>query len=141
MERGAGLCMSHRKEILTAAAGPAFSLFLSLVSLCVLCAEKRGVSAITLPMLAKETSLWGTLFWYNMGFFLFNLLPLRLLDGGKVLLNILSRFLEEAQAERVARMVSMAFLFLVFFCVMLLTLQHKTSVSVWVAALYLLFNS
>jgi len=123
IERPPGLQVSFPREIAIAMAGPAVSLALA------------GVFYVlhrALPsLLSPDPSL------LNLGFGLFNLLPVRQLDGGRALYFALCRRVSEAAAARVVATASLACLFLAAAGAALLCLRQGFSLSLVIAVLYL----
>ena len=117
IERPPGLQVSFPREIIIAFAGPAVSLFLA------------GVFRL-LPVPLE-------FFYINLGFGLFNLLPVRQLDGGRVLYFALCRRVSEAAASRAVAATSLACLFLAAAGAALLCLRQGFSLSLVIAVLYL----
>jgi len=117
IERPPGLQVSFPREIAIAMAGPAVSLFLA--------------GAFRLLPVPPE------FFYINLGFGLFNLLPVRQLDGGRALYFALCRRVSEAAAARVVTIASLACLFLAALGAALLCLRQGFSLSLAIAVLYL----
>ena len=121
IERAPGLALSFPQEICIAFAGPAASLLLA-----VLCALlHRAFPAILSPAPCL----------LNLGFGLFNLLPVRQLDGGQALFYALSRFLPAP--EKLLRRVSFNCLFLAAFAAALLSFRNGINISLVIAIVYL----
>jgi len=117
IERPPGLQVSFAREILIALAGPVVSLGLA------------GVFYL-LPLPPDFC-------YVNLGFGLFNLLPVRQLDGGRALYFFLCRRVSEAVAARVVMVTSLACLFLAACGAALLGLQRGVSMSLVIAVAYL----
>jgi len=123
IERPPGLHVSFAREIIIAFAGPAVSLALA----GVFYALHRSLPSFLPP----------DPFLLNLGFGLFNLLPVRQLDGGRALYFALCRRVSEAAAARAVTVASLACLFLVAMGAALLCLQRGFSLSLAIAVLYL----
>ena len=117
IERPPGLQISFAREVAIASAGPAVSLALA------------GVLYL-LPLPPEFCYI-------NLGFGLFNLLPVRQLDGGRALYFFLCRHVSEAIANRVVMATSLACLFLAAAGAALLCLRQGFSLSPVIAVLYL----
>jgi len=117
IERPPGLRVSFSREIAVALTGPAASLLLA--GACCL---------LALP---------PDFFWLNLGFGLFNLLPVRQLDGGRALYFFLCRRASETTAARVVTVTSLLCLFLAAGGAALLCLRSGFSLSLAIAVLYL----
>ena len=117
IERPPGLRTGFRQEIIIALAGPAVSLLLA---------------GLFLPSL-----LPSDFFYINLGFGLFNLLPVRQLDGGRALYFFLCTRVSEPTATRIVTAASLACLFLAAGGAALLCLQEGVSLSLVIAVVYL----
>ena len=117
IERPPGLRVSFTREIAIAFAGPAVSLALA--------------GALRLLPLPPE------FFYVNLGFGLFNLLPVRQLDGGRALYFALCRRVSETAANRAVTAASLTCLFLAAAGAALLCLRQGFSLSLAIAVLYL----
>jgi len=111
IERPPGLALGFRQEILIAFAGPAVSLVLA--GLC------------TLLHLAFPARVSAAPALMNLGFGLFNLLPVRELDGGRVLFYALSRRMQEPVACKIIQITSLVCLFLAAFLAVLVCLRTE----------------
>ena len=123
IERPPGLALNFRQEIGIAFAGPAVSLLLA--GICFLL-------HLAFPYLLSPVP-----YLLNMGFGLFNLLPVRQLDGGRVLFYALSRRMQEPAACKIVRAVSLACLFLAAFVAALLFFRRGFHLSLAIVVLYL----
>ena len=123
IERPPGLQVSFPREIAVALAGPAVSLLLA----GLFYALHRAVPSRLTPDLSL----------LNLGFGLFNLLPVRQLDGGRALYFLLCRRVSETTAARVITITSLACLFLAAGGAALLCLRGGFSISLVIAVLYL----
>ena len=123
IERPPGLRVSFAREVAIALAGPAVSLLLA-------------GALYALPR-AALLPLPPDLFYINLGFGLFNLLPVRQLDGGRALYFALCRRVSEAAAARAVTAASLACLFLAAAGAALLCLRRGFSLSLVIAVLYL----
>lgn len=115
-----GFIPSYRAEMLLAAAGPAFSLLLG---------------AFLLP---HGGAFVAALKSATLSFALFNLLPIRDFDGGRILQGALAQLLEEDRADRVLAVtsyLSLLFLFSLSSCV-LLKYGQNLSLAVLSASLF-----
>lgn len=92
----ASFISSYRKEMLLAAAGPLFSLFLGVLLL---------PHDSTFAIAVRDATF---------SFALFNLLPIRDFDGGRILHAMLSQLLESEAADRILAVTSYLSLFLLF---------------------------
>ena len=117
IERPPGLQVSFPREIAIAFAGPAVSLLLA--------------GMFYLAPFPPE------LCYINLGFGLFNLLPVRQLDGGRALYFFLCGYVSEPAANRVVMATSLACLFLAAAGAALLCLRQGFSLSPVIAVLYL----
>lgn len=117
IERPPGLHVSFPREILVALSGPAVSLALALL-----------FRALPLP---------ADFYWLNLGFGLFNLLPVRQPDGGRALYFLLCTRLSERAAALAVKIASLLCLFLAAGGAALLSLRHGFSLSLAIAVLYL----
>jgi len=117
IERPPGLRVSFAREIAVALAGPAVSL--------------------ALAGLFRLLPLPPDFFWLNLGFGLFNLLPVRQLDGGRALYYLLCRYVNETAASRVVTATSLMCLFLAAGGVALTCLRNGFSLSLVIVVLYL----
>jgi Zn-dependent protease len=68
----------------------------------------------------------------------FNLLPVAGLDGGTVLREVISRFTDIYRAERIVRIITVVFAFLIFLLGVYLWASNNLNVSVFIVALYLI---
>lgn len=109
MEAPPGIRLSYAQEIGIALAGPALSL--ALAGACLLLRTGAG-------------AFWDTACWINLGFGLFNLLPVRQLDGGRALYAALCARLAEPTARRIVLAASLAALFLMTTLLALQMLRH-----------------
>ena len=123
IERPPGLALGFRQEILIALAGPAVSL--ALAGLCALLHLALPARVSTAPALM------------NLGFGLFNLLPVRELDGGRALFYALSRRMQEPAACKIIQIVSLACLFLAAFLAGLVCMRVGFHLSLAVVVIYL----
>ena len=123
IERPPGLRTSFSREIAIALAGPAVSLFLA-----GLFYAAPKVTPLPLP---------PDFCYLNLGFALFNLLPVRQLDGGRALYFLLCTRLNEATANRIVRIASLACLFFAALGAALLCLRRGFSLSLVIAVVYL----
>lgn len=123
IERAPGLSLGFGQEIAIALAGPAVSLVLG------------GLCAAA--YLARPGELLLTCAAINLGFGLFNLLPVRQLDGGRVLYFALCRRGSESAASRICFGVSLLCLFAGTAGAALLCLRQGLNVSLVVAVVYL----
>ncbi|MDR2753953.1 MAG: hypothetical protein LBB50_06570 [Oscillospiraceae bacterium] len=116
IDRPVGLSLRFAHEIAIAAAGPAINLLLA------------GLFALL--------RLWDCMY-INLGFALLNLLPVRALDGGRMLYFGLCRRLEEAVAQRVVLVTSLVCLGGAAFVTAWSWLQGTFLISWAAAVLYL----
>ena len=123
IERPPGLALDFRQEIVIAFAGPAVSL--ALAGMCALLHLAFPAHITTSPALM------------NLGFGLFNLLPVRELDGGRALFYALSRRMQEPAAHKVIQIVSLVCLFLAAFLAGLVYLRVGFHLSLAVMVIYL----
>ena len=122
IERPPGLQTGFAREMLIALAGPVVSF-----ALAGACYVARG-AALPLP---------ADFLYINLGFGLFNLLPVRQLDGGRALYFFLCRYVSEAAAGRVVLAASLACLFLAAAGAALLCFRQGFSLSLVIAVVYL----
>ena len=123
IERPPGLALGFRQEILIAFAGPAVSLLLAGVCAGLHLAFPARVSASPALM--------------NLGFGLFNLLPVRELDGGRALFYALSRRMQEPAAGKIIQITSLVCLFFAMFLAGLVCLRTGFNLSLVVVVIYL----
>ena len=123
IERPPGLRIGFAREIAVALAGPAVSL---LLAGCFYLASRTTLAPLPLDF-----------FWLNLGFGLFNLLPVRQLDGGRALYFFLCRRVSETAASRAVTVTSLICLFLAAGGAALTCLRGGFSLSLVIAALYL----
>jgi len=123
IERPPGLRVSFGREIAIAMAGPAVSLLLA--------GAFFAAPQATLLRVPPDFR------YINLGFGLFNLLPVRQLDGGRALYFFLCRHVNEAAASRVVTAVSLACLFFAALGAGVLCLREGFSLSLVIAVLYL----
>jgi len=126
IECAPGLSLSFGKEIIIAFAGPALSL--SLAGLFY-----AGYYATGIELLEVCAAI-------NLGFAVFNLMPVRQLDGGRALYYALCRRLNETTAERIGFVVSLACLFIIAVAVAYTSLAQGLNLPLVVAVLYLAGN-
>ena len=118
-----GSIPSYRGELATSLAGPAVSLFCA----CPLFLE-------TSPGFLSAIALC------SLGLGIFNLLPIKALDGGEILRTLLLLYLSPELSERICRVVSAVFVCL-FFCLALLGwLFLRFNPTLVLLAFYLLFS-
>ena len=117
IDRPPGLRTGFRQEIIAALAGPAVSLALA------------GLFYL-LPFSPD-------CFYINLGFGLFNLLPVRQLDGGRALYYALCMHVSEVIAEQTVKITSLACLFLAAAGAALMCLRQGFSLSLVIAVAYL----
>ena len=123
IERPPGLQAGFAREIAVALSGPAVSLAFAG---CFYLASRSTL--VPLPL---------DFFWLNLGFGLFNLLPVRQLDGGQALYFFLCRRVSETTASRAVTITSLTCLFLAAGGAALLCLRSGFSLSLVIAVLYL----
>ena len=124
MEAPLGIRLSYGQEIAAALAGPAMSLLLAAA-----CWPLRGMRL--------TGAFWDAAYWINLGFALFNLLPVRQLDGGRAFYAALCARLPEPIARRTVLAASLAVLFLITTLALLQLLRHKGSLSLVLVVVYL----
>lgn len=115
-------------------------------------AKKGGEIAVTLCGPMANFMISGTLFLnyfifkneqsfnfavLNLVIAVFNLLPVSGLDGGILLTALISHFTDINKAERIVRMVTAVFAFVVFLFGVYLYVIKKLNLSVFIVALYL----
>jgi Zn-dependent protease len=116
--------VSHGKRIIISLAGPAMGF--------VAWAAVRALRLLgTLPHTALGDFTYASLTWVNLGWGVFNLLPILPLDGGNVLLSALE-VVTEGRGERPARVVSLVGAILIATGGVLLS-------ELWIGLLALLF--
>ncbi|MCL2299897.1 MAG: hypothetical protein FWC27_07095 [Firmicutes bacterium] len=123
IERPPGLQISFAREIAIALAGPAVSLLLA--------------GAFHALHRAFPSLLSPDPFLLNLGFGLFNLLPVRQLDGGRALYFLLCTRVSEPTAGRLVTAASLLCLFFAAGGAALLCLRRGFSLSLVIAVLYL----
>jgi len=123
IERAPGLSLNFTQEIAIAFAGPAVSLLLA----C-LCFIVNRIAP--LPPLSDCAAL-------NLGFGLFNLLPVRQLDGGRALYFFLCGRVSEHSARRICLAASLLCLFALTMCAAYVCLNVGLNFSLIVAVVYL----
>ena len=121
IERPPALTLAFAQEIAIAFAGPAVSLLLA------------GVFAL----LARVIPLHSDLYLLNLGFGLFNLLPVRQLDGGRMLYFLLCRRFPERAASRAVLASSLLCLFAAAAGASFICLRQGVSLPLLVAVVYL----
>lgn len=121
-----GYRLSYGQEIICTAAGPVFSLALSII-----CAALGRITGVELYYLIAGTSL--TLF-------IFNILPLSFLDGGKILALIIERELGPFKAERISCVSDLIFssFFLIFSVLMILSSKMNATLFLISVAMIIL---
>ena len=126
IERAPGLSLGFSQEIIIAFAGPAVSLALA-----------GFFGALQFCILHCHFSFITDCAAINLGFGLFNLLPVRQLDGGRALYFALCRRVNEAAAEQICLAVSLGCLFFVGVGAALLCLRGGVKLTLIVAVVYL----
>ena len=123
-----GLSKKENAEIYIAAAGPIANLIVALILLVdYLVFKGEGVLKLCLLNLSVAT---------------FNLLPLWGLDGGTILSHIISRYSTlPFKGERVVRIITLFFGVFFFGAGIFFALWHKTNLSFFAVALYLIISS
>jgi stage IV sporulation protein FB len=124
IEAPPGIRLSFGQEIIIALAGPTVSL--ALAGLFV--ALQAGFPA---------QPFFQTALWINLGFGLFNLLPVRQLDGGRVLYYALCKRCTESAARHAALAISLAVLFPLATLAAVQFLRGQGSLSLALAVVYL----
>lgn len=114
-----GLGLSFGKEVVIAFAGPAVSIFLALLCYAV------G---------------WKSAALINLGFALFNLLPVRQLDGGRAVYYAMCRHLHEPTAANISFAISLVLLFVMATGVGYISLSRGIDWPLVVAVLYVAGN-
>ena len=127
IERPPELSLSFAQEIIIAFAGPAVSLLLA------------GAFAV-FSLLHFHFSILYDCAMLNLGFALFNLLPVRQLDGGRALFYALCRRLSEAAAENICLAASLICLFMVTASAAFMCLRYGLNLPLLVAVIYLAMN-
>ena len=123
IERPPALTLSFPQEIAIALAGPAVSLLLA------------GLFALLPRVLPSPVP--PDLCYLNLGFGLFNLLPVRQLDGGRALYFLLCRRFSERTAHRIVLVTSLLCLFAAAMGVALICLRQGVSLPLLIAVAYL----
>lgn len=90
-------------ELCIAAAGPLVNLLAALVVLIVSTIQSESLSLD--PEGSQASYVLGTLFWSNVALFALNLLPAFPMDGGRILRALMTLFMSEESATRVAAFV------------------------------------
>ncbi|MEM1245051.1 MAG: M50 family metallopeptidase [Acidobacteriota bacterium] len=90
-------------ELCIAAAGPLVNLLAALVVLII--STVQGESLSLDPEGSQASYVLGTLFWSNVALFALNLLPAFPMDGGRILRGLMTLFMSEESATRVAAFV------------------------------------
>ncbi|MDR1735144.1 MAG: hypothetical protein LBR73_09750 [Oscillospiraceae bacterium] len=141
MERSPGLGLSLHDETVIAAAGPLGSaLFAGLAFAAFLLFSFPSGDLVSVPHGWLSWFLVQSI-WLNAGFALFNLLPIRLLDGGRIVYFTLCRYMTEANAELWSRVLSGGCIVLVLAFAIYQSAAGKATLSLWAAAAYLLLNT
>lgn len=110
--------LSYQEELLAAFSGPAVSLLLGL----------------SLP-------LWPELGFYSLILGLFNLLPIRGLDGGRILRCLLFLSMPESRARRICRSIGIVFSLLLFCIGITLTLRFHAGIWPMACTAVLLYKA
>ena len=127
IDRPPGLSLSFAQEIIIAFAGPAVSLILA------------GLFG-ALTIVNCQLSILYDCAAINLGFALFNLLPVRQLDGGRALYYSLCRRLNETAAEHICLGVSLLCLFVITASAAFMCLRYGLNLPLVVAVIYLALN-
>ena len=118
---------SPKNDILIAAAGPAANLLLC------------GCLYFNYVAFGNLTVLYYSLL--NLIIGCFNLLPVKGLDGGTILYNILCKFKGQEKAALIMRIITLILAIAVIFVAVTLTFRHKFNISIYIVGIYLFIMS
>ncbi len=118
---------SPKNDILIAAAGPVANLLL-----CA-CLYFNYVA------FGNMTVLYYSLL--NLIIGCFNLLPVKGLDGGTILYNIICKFKGQEKAALIMRIITLILAAAVIFVAVTLTFRHKFNISIYIVGIYLFIMS
>lgn len=118
---------SRKNDILIAAAGPVANLLL--------CA----CFYFNYAAFGNMTVLYYSLL--NLIIGCFNLLPVKGLDGGTILYNIICKFKGEEKAALIMRIITLILAAAVIFVAVTLTFRHKFNISIYIVGIYLFIMS
>ncbi len=118
---------SHKNDILIAAAGPAANLLLC------------GCLYFNYAAFGNMTVLYYSLL--NLIIGCFNLLPVKGLDGGTILYNIICKFKGQEKAALIMRIITLILAAAVIFVAVTLTFRHKFNISIYIVGIYLFIMS
>lgn len=118
---------SAKNDILIAAAGPAANLLLA------------ACLYFNYAAFGNLTVLYYSLL--NLIIGLFNLLPVKGLDGGTILYNAICKFKGQEKANLIMRIITLILAFAVIFVAVTLTLRHKFNISIYIVGIYLFIMS
>lgn len=118
---------SRKNDILIAAAGPVANI--------ILCA----CLYFNYAAFGNMTVLYYSLL--NLIIGCFNLLPLKGLDGGTILYNIICKFKGQEKAALIMRIITLILAAAVIFVAVTLTFRHKFNISIYIVGIYLFIMS
>lgn len=114
---------SPKNDLLIAAAGPVANL--------ILC----GCLYFNYAAFGNEIILYYSLL--NLIIGCFNLLPVKGLDGGTILYNLICKFKGQEKAALIMRIITLILAVAVIFVAVTLTLRHKFNISIYIVGIYL----
>ena len=117
----------YRNDILVSLSGPAVNMVLFLTLY------------FNYLAFANKTTLYFAVI--NLGFALFNLLPVKGLDGGNVLYCILAKFKGVNKAAVILKMITLALGFLIIILAVTLSLRGTFNISFYIMGIYLFVMS
>ena len=121
------ISFSPKNDILIAAAGPVANIILFLC-LYINYSAFGNISVLCYALL-------------NLIIAAFNLLPVKGLDGGTILYNILCKLKGHDKAALIMRIITVILAVAVIFAAVTLTFRHKFNLSVYIVGIYLLVTS
>ena len=114
---------SQRNDILIAAAGPAANLLLC------------GCLYFNYAAFGNMTVLYYSLL--NLIIGCFNLLPVRGLDGGTILYNVILKFKGQEKSALTMQIITLILAVAVIFVAVTLTFRHRFNISIYIVGIYL----
>lgn len=121
------ISFSPKNDILIAAAGPVANIILFLC-LYINYSAFGNISVLCYALL-------------NLIIAAFNLLPVKGLDGGTILYNMLCKLKGHDKAALIMRIITVILAVAVIFAAVTLTFRHKFNLSVYIVGIYLLVTS
>ena len=118
---------SPKNDILIAIAGPVANLILS------------GCLYLNYSAFGHIGSLYSSLL--NLIICCFNLLPVKGLDGGTILYNVLCKLKGYEKAALIMRIITLIIAVAVIFAAVTLTFRHRFNISIYIVGIYLFVTS